>query len=312
MTHAATISASQTRPRLRASRGFSLMEVMVTLPLVVLLFGGTLTLFIASQRIVQRTSVAVQGSQDAATGLQFVVGTTREAIQFALPPDTSTANTNGMGFLAFDGHPADYQTGGPNNMNTAVELLMPGAASFKLLPNGQPAPPNQPATPNQPANPGFDVLDRNGNTYPTPPGGYDRTAIGVSAGQIVSPLQGDLICIYRGDASGNPAAGSGQYLWSTRRPAGMATTDASQDIQQKICKLILTKHADGSPASDAVQFIGRYTPGTDIPSSMPYELEFKLICGDQTSINGTQTNEAGDGSSISALIGKCALLRNHN
>ena len=45
---------------------------------------------------------------------------------------------------------------------------------------------------------------------------------------------------------------------------------------------------------------------------MPYELEFKLVCGDQTAINGTQTNEASDGSSITSLSGKCALMRNHN
>jgi len=270
-----------------ASRGFTLVEVMVALPLVALLFGGTITLFVESQRLVQRTSVTVQASQDAATGQQYIAGMTREAIQFALPPDTAAINTNGMAFLPPDGNVNDYQTGGPNSMNTAVELMMPAAA-------------------------GFHVLDRNGNAYPVAPTGYDRTMPQISGGTPINPPPGDIVCIYRGDVNGNPSPSSGQYLWSVRCPAGANYNNPVNYVTQKLCKLILTKHADGSPAADAVQFIGRNTPGTDIPSAMPYELEFKLVCGDQTSLQGTQTNEAGDGSSVSALVGKCALLRNHN
>ena len=275
------------------------MEVMVALPLVALLLGGTMALFIGSQQMVQRTSVSVQSSQDAAVGIQFITGTTREAIQFSLPPDTTTANTNGMAFLPPDGNVNDYQNVTQNgSINTAVELLLPAAATSQKVAG-------------QPATPCLDVLDRNGNAiYPT---GYDRTQAQVSSGIPVSPLAGDILCIYRSDASGNPSPSSGQYLWAVRRPAGTALSDPSNDIKQKLCRLILTQHADGTtPETDAVQFIGSQTPGSDIPSSMPYELEYKLICGDQTSINGTQTNEAGDGSSITALSGKCALMRNHN
>jgi len=244
---------------------------MVTLPLVALLFGGTITLFVESQRLVQRTSVTVQASQDAATGQQYIAGMTREAIQFA--------------FLPPDGNVNDYQTGGPSSMNTAVELLMPAAA-------------------------GFHVLDRNGNSVA--PTGYDRTIPQLSGGTPINPPPGDFVCIYRGDVNSAPAPSSGQYLWSVRCPAGANYYNPANYVTQKLCKLILTKHADGNAATDAVQFIGRYTSGTDIPSSMPYELEFKLVCGDQTSLQGTQTNEADDGSSVSALAGKCALLRNHN
>ena len=294
MTHAN--KSKQKRMRKRRIRGFTLMEVMVTLPLVALLFGGTITLFTEAQRMVQRTSVSVQASQDAAVGLQYIVGTTREAIQFSLPPDTTSASTNGMAFVAFDGNVNDYQA---NGINTAVEMLMPSAASSVK-------------TIGQPATAGFNVLDRSGNAVAPAPGGYDRTLTQVSGGTLVSPLPGDLVCIYRGDAYANASPSSGQYLWSVRRPAGTYTYDTTQDVRQKLCKLILTKHADGTAAADAVQFIGKNTPGTDIPASMPYELEFKLVCGAQTSINGTQTNEAGDGSSISALVGKCGLLRNHN
>ena len=267
---------------------------MVALPLVMLLFGGTITLFLQSQRLVQRTSVAVQSSQDAGVGLQFINGTTREAIQFSLPPDTTTVNTNGLAFLPPDGNVNDYQNG---STNTAVELLLPAAAT------------SQKAT-GQPATPGFDVLDRSGN--PIAPTGYDRTQTEVSSGTPVSPLVGDILCIYRGDSSGNASPSAGQFLWAVRRPAGTSLYDPSHDTLQKLCRLVLTKHADGTPATDAVQFIGCKTSNSDIPASMPYELEFKLICGDQTAINGTQTNEASDGSSITSLAGKCALMRNHN
>ena len=284
--------------QIKHTHGFTLMEVMVALPLVMLLFGGTITLFLQSQRMVQRTSVAVQSSQDAGVGLQFITGTTREAIQFSLPPDTTTANTNGMAFLPPDGNVNDYQNVTQNgSINTAVELLLPAAAT------------SQKAT-GQAATPGFDVLDQNGN--PIAPPGYDRTQTEVSSGTPVSPLVGDILCIYRGDSAGNASPSAGQFLWSLRRPAGTSLYDASHDIRQKLCRLILTQHADGTPATDAVQFVGCHTPGSDISSSMPYELEFKLICGDQTSINGVQTSEGSGAGSITALSGKCALMRNHN
>ncbi len=259
---------------------------MVALPLVMLLFGGTIALFLQSQRLVQRTSVAVQSSQDAGVGLQSITGTTREAIQFSLPPDTNAANTNGLAFLPPDGNVNDYQNVTQSgSINTAVELLLPAMH-------------------------GLNVLDRTGKAI-TPPG-YDRTQAEVSGGTPVNPLVGDILCIYRGDASGNASPATGQFLWSLRRPHGMNLYDPSQDTLQKLCRLILTKHADGTPATDAVQFIGCHTPSSDIPSSMPYELEFKLICGDQTSINGAQTNEGSGAGSITSLSGKCALMRNHN
>ena len=293
MTHTADTNKARQKRRARRAGGFTLPEVMVALPLVALLFGGTITLFLESQRIVQRTGVTVQSSQDAGVGLRFISTTTREAIRFSLPPDTTSANTNGLAFLPPDGNLSDYQNG---SINTAVELLMPAAAASVK-------------TTGQAATPGFNVLDRSGN--PIFPTGYDRTQTEVSGGIPVSPLVGDILCIYRGDALGNASPSAGQFLWAFRRPAGTNLYDASHDIRQKLCRLILTQHADGTPATDAVQFIGCHTSNTDIPSSMPYELEFKLICGDQTSINGTQTNEAGDGSSITALSGRCALLRNH-
>lgn len=183
--------------------------------------------------------------------------------------------TDGAGsFLAPGGALTDYQSS--SGANTALELILPATATYVLRDSG-------------------------GSKFTLSPGGFDRTA---QAG-------GDILWIYRGNA---PAAGpfdptvrgipnndSGQYLWACRRPVG--AVNAAQDRFQVICKLILARHTDGSAATDAVQF-------TRPASGVLGEIEVKIVSGDLTSINGTQTNEATDGSSVNALYGKCALMRN--
>lgn len=243
-------------------RGFTLVEAMVSMAIMSLIFLGTITLFTEAQRLTQRSSVGVQASQDATVGLQSILGSAREAYQFALPPDTG-AN----GFLAFTppvGSVADYQV---NSMNTGIEFQAPGAASITLK-------------------------DRSG-TAVTLAGTYDRT------------LGGDLLWYYRGDPSGDPNPRTGRFLWMRRRKAGAVGT--TFDETRAICKLILTKHADGTDATDAVQFIRPVHSGI----TEQWQVEVKLVSGAQTSINGTQTNEATDGSSVNRLYGKCAEMRNH-
>lgn len=254
--------------RARRQRGFTLVEAVVGSTLISLVFLGTMQLFTESQRGVQRTGVQVQASQDAAIGLQYVLSNARESWRFALPADGAGA------FIAPGGALTDYQSS--TGANTALELVMPALTNLALR-------------------------DQSGSKFTLPQGGYDRTA---QAG-------GDILWIYRGDAPapgpfnpavrGNPNANSGKFLWACRRPAG--AVNAGQDRYQVICKLILTKHANGSLAMDAVQF-GRPASGVST------EIEVKLVSGDTTSINGTQTNEATDGSSVDALYGKCALIRN--
>ena len=259
-------------PAKNRRRGFTLVELLFALPLAALMLGGAMTLFIESQRLTQRATVQVQGSQDAATGLQYVLSNAREALMFALPPDTAGTNTNGLAFTPPTGTAAGYESGsGASAYNTGVEFAMPATTNYSLLGSG-------------------------GTQLNLSPGGYNRGTTG------------DLLWVYRSDAQGNPAPTNGQYLWSRRRPAG-APSDGSQDVSQVICKFLLTRHGDGTSAGDAVQFIGKNTAGTDITSA--FEMEVKIVCGDLTSINGTQTNEATDGTSVDKLYGKCALMRNH-
>ena len=248
--------------------GFTLVEAVVGTVLISLVFLGTMQLFIESQRGVQRTGVQVQASQDAAIGLQYVLSNARESWRFALPADGAGS------FLPPGGALSEYQSS--TGANTALELILPAQVNYTLH-------------------------DAGGSKFVLSPGGYDRTA---QAG-------GDILWVYRGDAPapgafnpavrGNPNASSGKYLWACRRPAG--AINAGQDRFQVICKLILTKHSDGSAATDAVQFS---RPASGVTS----EVEVKIVSGDTTSINGTQTNEATDGSSVDALYGKCALMRN--
>lgn len=272
--------------RRRLTRGFTLVEALIGTMLMSLLLLGAMTLFIESQRATQRVSVQVQGSQDAGLGLQYVLGNAREAYQFALPSDPAPSDPSALTFAPPDGNVNNYiyayQVNGANmTINTAIELQLPAAATSVKVQGGA-------------ATVGLNVLGSSSVISPAPPA-YDRTG------------GGDLLWVYRGDALGNPVPATGQYLWSKRRPAG--ATNAAQDVNRVICKFLLTKHADGTPAFDAVQFVDKYTTGTDITSSTR-EMELKIVSGDVTAINGTQTNEATNGASVNQLYGKCALMRN--
>ena len=262
------------------ARGFTLVEALVGGTLMTLLLLGTMTLFTESSRATQRTTVAVQATQDGTYGLQYILSNTREALVFCLPQDTAAASVNGLAFTAPTGSVASYMSG---TTNEAIELEMPAAATSKKTENGDTV-----------ATLGYDLLDANGqHVYPL---GYDRTGTAM-----------DLVWIYRGDQGGQPNAVTGQFLWSRLRAAGKPA-DGSRDKSQVICKLILTKHADGTDATDAVQFL-ELGASPDIQSQ--YEVDVKIVSGDMTSINKTQTNEATNGSSINQLFGKCALMRNH-
>lgn len=178
--------------------------------------------------------------------------------------------TGPAAFLPPSGVVGDYKSA--TGLNTALELVMPATT-------------------------GYTLRDASGAKFSyAAPGGYDRT---VQAG-------GDLLWLYRGDADKTPDGTAGQFLWSRRRPAGAA--DATRDTFQAVCKFILTGHADGTAAADAVQF----RPSLDSSGAViPNEVDVKIISGGASVINGTQTNEAADGSSVNALYGKCALMRNH-
>ena len=274
--------------------GFTLVEAAVALAVAGLAFAGAMSLYTESLRLTQRVSTQTQGSQDAAIGLQYVLANAREALQFSLPGDPSALN--GLAFThPTGGSLSDFQAqcqvnGATVTVNTAVELRMPAAGTAAAT---------------------FNVLDSRGNVYtdktvPPAPTGYDRNSVG------------DLVWIYRGDplppGTSGPSVGGapdplgGPYLWARRRPAGAA--DATQDTFQPLCRFVLTRHADGTAACDAVQFVDKATAGTDITS--PYEMEVKIVSGDVTLLKGTQTNEATDGTSVNQLFGKCALMRNYN
>ena len=45
--------------------------------------------------------------------------------------------------------------------------------------------------------------------------------------------------------------------------------------------------------------------------SEQYQAEVKIISGYYSPINGTQTNEEGNGSNSSQLTGKCVYMRDH-
>ena len=111
-------------------RGFTVMEMMLVVSLSSLLLLGATQLFLASSQAAMRTSVAGQSTLDAANGLQFVMGNTREALTCTLPSDPTN-------FAAPVGTVANYQCQPPSGplLNTGVKLVFPGtpAATVKLV-----------------------------------------------------------------------------------------------------------------------------------------------------------------------------------
>lgn len=126
------------------------------------------------------------------------------------------------------------------------------------------------------------VLDSSGNAISLPTTSatnvvYDRHA-----------NSSDHILFYRGNADQSPNPATGQYLWMYQ---------ASSSATTLICRNI----AAASGAS--VQFYQ--------PPGGSSEVEAKIVCSEYSLTNGQQSSEETDGSTTSALTGKCALMRDY-
>lgn len=106
---------------------------------------------------------------------------------------------------------------------------------------------------------------------------YDRQTLGT-----------DYLLFYRGNSDQTPNPSSGKYLWKFQKSTG---------VTSMVCRNVATA------ASDAVQFLQ--------PTGGSTEVAVKIVCSEYSLINGQQTNEETDGSTTSALTGKCALMRDY-
>ncbi len=119
------------------------------------------------------------------------------------------------------------------------------------------------------------VLDVNGTSIPA--AAFDR-----------SGTSGYLL-FYRGDADQTPNPTTGQYLWEYNSLSGTAIAR---------CRTV-----DDSVA-DAVQFVQ--------PSGGATQIAVKIVSSSYSPVNGKMTNEETDGSTTSALTGKCVLMRDYS
>jgi prepilin-type N-terminal cleavage/methylation domain-containing protein len=272
--HVRTIIGGARRSR---TRGFTLLEVMIAVPLAAMLLMGTIGLFTISTQTLAKTSADVFASADASNSIEHVIDLTREAQSFALP----TENT----FVL----PANYSL---NNLSTvdagetidtAIELNLPPT----LVPSNVGYQAGDPAQ--------ISVMNSSGTILTVTPIPYFHDGASTAG-----------VLIYRGDPNGAPDANpsgsnvvnAGTYLWECSVTGGMAATPTA------LCKSI-------AAAANAVQFVRPTSnpDGTGTPE--PYQVEVKIVSAYYSPINSQQTNEETNGSQVSQLTGKCVYMRDH-
>jgi prepilin-type N-terminal cleavage/methylation domain-containing protein len=201
--------------------GFTLVEVMIALPLVALLLIGSFNLFLMSLRLGTKTSAQLVATQDAANAIQQVVEVGREANAISLlgsgnPTPTGYSNTNFSTTL-------NGQT-----INTGIWVTMPSALApvdigytnaslnYITVVNNQGV-----------AIPATQTAPMSGAPYNSVP----------TAGEVSTET---TFLIYRANKDGSANPGTGGYLWE--QPISPSGTGYA------LCRTIAT----GTP--NAVQF----------------------------------------------------------
>ena len=263
--------------------GFTMVEALLSISLMGLLGSGAVSLFLAATRLSLKAGAQTSAGLEAANALQYVIEQTREAQSFALPNELTGS---GGAFIVPGGRSAaDFQTTLTSTIDgvTSTENIY---AAMELA-----LPPGQTVTVKDTSGSDKAVADSSGNTP------IDRTGNSTST-----------LLIYRGDPDGTPdpdptgsaVVNAGTYLWLYTMPSNNIF-DIVAHPPRALCKSIAV-----SP--NAVQFVRPFLNGAETP----YQVQIKIISGYYSAINGTQTNEATDGSQVSQLSGKCALMRNHS
>ncbi len=268
---------------MRRQQGFTLVEAMVALGIMMVLMLGTMDLFIGSLRLASRSTAEVFASQDAARSLRHIIDDTREALWFALPDANDANDLSNSGTLYFTEELAtvtgmssyttanfiSHDSTSSNFCDTGMFIAFPAADSSEgvILTSS--------AT---------QSLSTASNKYNL----YNRT----------SPF-GSYLFLYRANSNGTPNALTGTCLWEVG-------TDNGATVNQAIITSV-------NSSWDAIQFLRPWntTNNTGTPN-IPYEAEIKITSGYFSIINGVQTNESTGGAdkNTTQLVGKCIAMRN--
>lgn len=280
--------------RERKKTGFTLFEVLVAMPLAILIFLGTMSIYALSTQLFARTTAQMYTSMDASNAIQHIIDETRESQTYALASENTFSCPSGWTAGQF------YTTYNGETINTGMELFIPPNLSTSEV--GYQA--GNPST--------VSVVNSNGNTVALPNLYY---ANGSSVEQVI---------IYRGDPPGSNGIGV-----PDANPSGMTDTAdfinwkaAQSSMQSKLgtylweynvqtgVDTVLCKSVAWSP--DAVQFIRPTTsPDSNGGTPEPYEVEVNVVSGYYSPINLVTTNEESDGAEVSTLTGKCVYMRDH-
>jgi type II secretory pathway pseudopilin PulG len=282
------VGTRRNRKRSRRS-GFTLFEILVAMPLVLLLILGTMGIYITATKTFAKTSAAVYSSMDASNAIQHVIDLTREAQSYALSTENTFTLPSGYTLASLS---TSYNG---ETINAAMELVMPPTVTASEV--GY-----QAGNPTQ-----VSVMNSSGSSVTLSPSPYYANGSSVQT-----------YLIYRGDANGNadpnpsgqtttagfstwlsaqairPTAGT--YLWQYNVQTGSLTA---------LCKSVAL-----SP--DAVQFVRpTSTPGVNGGVPEPYEVEVKVVSSYYSPINGNVSDEESGGAEASSLDGKCVYMRDH-
>lgn len=129
-----------------------------------------------------------------------------------------------------------------------------------------------------------------------PAGGTSPTVYNASGASDTIPIYdrtttGNPLYIYRSDSNGTPDPSAGTCLW-------LYGTDSGISVNQALITSVST-------APNAIEFARPILQGT----VQTYDIEIKLISGYYSPTYGSNTNESTNGKLVTALTGKCVLLR---
>jgi type II secretory pathway pseudopilin PulG len=257
----------------REKGGYTLIEATISLLLMSLLLLGTIDLFINAMRNSSDENALIFANLDAANALQAVVESTREAYYFQLPDDVPPS-----GQLAFE--PQAGQTAG------SYEATMTVGSQTATVCTGMMVtfPPTVATT---------SVNFDDGSTHSVT-GLYDRYP-------SANTTTGTQVLYYRSDPDGTADADAGTCLWA------YSMSDNGATINKALIKSI-------APAlPNAVQFVRpQSVPNAQgTTTSIPYEVEIKVVCSYYAPTGGAATNEVSDKQATTSLDGKCVFMRDH-
>jgi type II secretory pathway pseudopilin PulG len=283
---------SRRKPRRRAA--FTLFEVLVAMPLVIMIMLGTMSIYTLATQLFARTTAQLYTSMDSSNAIQHVIDETREAQSYALPAENTFVTPTGWTASQF------YTTYNGQTINTGIELNIPPA----LTPQAVGYQTGNPST--------VSVINSAGTTVSVPSLTY---ANGTSTQRVI---------IYRGDppAANGIGAPNSNPSGATTTAAFVAWKAAQVNLQSKAgtylweyncttgVDTVLCKSIAWSP--DACQFIRpTTTPGVAGGTPQAFEVEINIVSGYYSPINLMTTNEESNGSEVSNLTGKCVYMRDH-